>query len=462
MKFKLSPTFLLAIIAMASALPLAMGISVPSVAGAALVVVCAALLVERSPSSYRGAHGQLGKIGAEDLEAQYRDVSANLKKVGDDLKAHAEQAQKDIQTHQKMSEETKAEVDKLLLSQTELTGRLSTLEQLLASGKGGDGGKAAVQSLGAKVIEHEDFASNANKLAMGKGSFSVPVQAAITSAPDSAGDLIEPQRVAGILTPPERRLTIRDLLSWGRTQSNSVEYVRETGFTNNADVVSENPSAGKPESGLNFELDSAKVATIAHWVHASKQVLSDASMLAAHIDGRLRYGLKLKEELQLLKGSGVGLNINGLYTQASDYANPGVVVQDETIIDRLRIAMLQVQLAEYTADGLVLNPIDWATIELTKDTQNRYLLANPTGLAGPVLWGLPVVATQSMDQNDFLTGAFRMGAQAWDREDATVTVSTEDRDNFIKNMVTILAEERLALTVYRPEAFVKGPLTDAS
>jgi len=79
-----------------------------------------------------------------------------------------------------------------------------------------------------------------------------------------------------------------------------------------------------------------------------------------------------------------------------------------------------------------------------------------------VLWGLPVVATQSMDAGDFLTGAFRMGAQGWDREDATVTVSTEDRDNFIKNMVTILCEERVALTVYRPEAFVKGDFTITS
>ncbi|HSH43859.1 MAG TPA: phage major capsid protein, partial [Arenicellales bacterium] len=201
------------------------------------------------------------------------------------------------------------------------------------------------------------------------------------------------------------------------------------------------------------------VATIAHWIRASQQVLADAGMLQSYINGRLMYGLKLKEEQQLLKGSGVGLNLEGIYTQASAYSNPGVTVQAETRIDRLRLAMLQVTLAEYDADGIVINPIDWTAIELTKTTDNAYLFATPRGLAAPGLWGRPVVATQAMDSDDFLVGAFQMGAQGWDREDASITVSTEDRDNFVKNMVTILCEERLGLTVYRPEAFVKGDFT---
>jgi HK97 family phage major capsid protein len=396
------------------------------------------------------------------IEAEYKQVQADLKKVGDDLKAYAEQAQADIKRHQSMSEETKAKVDELLVKQGELQANLQAVEQVIARLESGGGHSARPKTMGQIVTESDEFQARAATLARSKGSFTVPVQAALTSDAASAGDLIEPTRVPGVVATPERRLFIRDLLNWGRTGSNAVEYVKETGFTNGADVVSENPSDGKPESSLVFDLASAHVATIAHWLQASKQVLSDAAMLQSYIDGRLRYGLKLKEEAQLLKGSGVGLNINGIYTQASSYVNPGVSVDQDTIIDRLRLAMLQVQLAEYTADGIVLSPIDWAAIELTKDTQGRYIFANPVQLAGPVLWGLPVVATQSMDAGDFLTGAFRMGAQGWDREDATVTVSTEDRDNFIKNMVTILCEERVGLTVYRPEAFVKGDFTITS
>lgn len=457
---KLTPVLMLAVIAIAAAIPAMLGISINSLAMSAAVVVGFAFMVERGGPAAYGAFGQAGEVGdrSVNVEQEYKRVQSDLKDVSDQLKAFAEESQTAVKNHQQLSEETKGKVDQLLTTQGELNARLQAAEQALADNRPGQAGR--VLTLGARVAESEEYTTKAAALASGgKGSFSVPVKNAITEADTSAGSTIEPTRVPGVVAPPNQRLFIRDLLNWGRTQSNAVEYVRETGFTNSADVVSENPSAGKPESDINFELDSENVATIAHWIHASRQVLSDAGMLQSYIDGRLRYGLKLKEETQLLKGSGVGLNINGLFTQASQYANPGVVVENDTMIDRLRIAMLQVQLAEYVADGLVLNPIDWTSIELTKDTHGRYIWANPNAVNGPTLWGLPVAATQSLDQSEFLTGSFQMGAQAWDREDATVTVSTEDRDNFIKNMVTILCEERIALTVYRPEAFVKGDFT---
>ncbi|MEG9312983.1 phage major capsid protein [Klebsiella pneumoniae] len=128
-------------------------------------------------------------------------------------------------------------------------------------------------------------------------------------------------------------------------------------------------------------------------------------------------------------------------------------------IDRLRLAVLQAVLAEYPASGFVLNPIDWAGIELTKDNEGRYIIAQPVNGGVPRIWGLPVVETQAMAQNNFLTGAFNMAAQIFDRMDIEVLLSTENEDDFIKNMVTIRAEERLALAVYRPEAFVTGTVT---
>lgn len=390
-----------------------------------------------------------------DVEQNISAINASLKQVGDQLRAQAESSEKEIKAHAKLSEETKASVDKLLITQGELQARLQAAEQHMVALEEG-GGREAPKSMGQAFVDAEGFEAFAARASGGgKGSFTAPVKAAITSLDSSGGTLIEPQRV-GLIQPAQQRLFLRDLLSWGRTTSNAIEYVRETGFTNNANVVSENPTDPKPESDLAFELASAPVATIAHWVRASRQVLSDVAMLQSYIDGRLRYGLKLKEEEQLLKGSGVGLNLNGLYTQASAYSNPGVTVQAETAIDRLRIALLQVNLAEYEADGIVLSPIDWAMIELTKTTDNQYLFTTPTGLAVPGLWGRPVVPTKAMDAGEYLVGSFQQGAQGWDREDVSVTVSTEDRDNFVKNMVTILCEERVGLTVYRPEAFVKG------
>lgn len=390
------------------------------------------------------------------IEKQIETINSSLKDVGDKLKAYAEQSEREIKNHSKLSEETRANVDKLLTQQGELQARLMAAEQMVAKLESGHGGlPARAKSMGRQVADsdgYKAFAANASR----GSQFRMSVQAAITSDAGSFGEAIRPDRVPGIVAPAMQRLFLRDLLSWGRTGSNSVEFFRETGFTNNAGVVGENPSGGKPQSNIIGEADAANVATLAHWIDATKQVLFDLPMLQSHIDGRLMYGLKLKEEAQLLKGSGVGLNINGVFTQASAYLNPGVVVAAETRIDRLRLALLQAELAEYMADGIVLNPIDWCAIELTKDQNNGYLFSNPRFMAAAGLWGRPVVATQSMDMGDFLVGSFQQGAQGWDREDASIIVSLENKDNVTQNMVTILCEERVALTVYRPEAFVKG------
>lgn len=389
-------------------------------------------------------------------EDEYRQVQKDLRQVSDQIKAHAEQAEKEVKAHAKLSEETKSKVDQLLIEQGELRANLKAAEQVLAKLESGGGGMDLPKTLGQIVVESDAVKGFNQNIAQNVSVKVGSVHAAITGSSGSAGDLIVPQRVPGIVVQPQQRLFLRDLLTWGRATSNAVDYVRETGFTNGAGMVAENPSDPKPESNITFELDSEKIGTIAHWIRASKQVLSDVSMLEAYINGRLIYGLKLKEEQQLLKGSGVGVNVNGIYTQASAYSDPGVSVENETMIDRLRIALLQVELAEYAGDGILLNPIDWTSIELTKTTDNAYLFATPRGLAAPGLWGRPVVSTKALDADEYLVGAFALGAQGWDREDANITISNSDRDNFVKNMVTILCEERVGLTVFRPESFVKG------
>ena len=242
---------------------------------------------------------------------------------------------------------------------------------------------------------------------------------------------------------------------------NTLEYVRETGFTNSAAPVAE--GAVKPGSDLKFDLVTTSAKVIAHWMKASKQILDDFNQLRSYIDNRLLYGLAYVEEDQLLNGDGTGQNLHGILPQATEFAVPaGLIAPTPTTeIDTLRIAMLQAALAEYPATGHVLNPIDWATIELTKDDLGRYIIGNPQGTAAPTLWGLPVVATQAMAAGTFLTGAFRLGAQLFDRWDARIEVGYVD-DDFVRNLVTILAEERLALAVYRPEAFVTGDIAPAA
>jgi HK97 family phage major capsid protein len=202
---------------------------------------------------------------------------------------------------------------------------------------------------------------------------------------------------------------------------------------------------------------SAPVRTIAHIFKASRQILDDAPGLASYINARGTYGLKFVEETQLLTGNGTGQNLNGILPQATAYA-PSFNAADEQAIDRLRLALLQVILANYPASGFVLNPVDWARIELTKDTQGRYIVGNAASPIGPSLWNLPVVESQAMTSGEFMTGAFNLGAQVFDRMGVEVLLSTENSDDFEKNMCTIRVEERIALAVYRPESFVAGDI----
>lgn len=391
------------------------------------------------------------------------EVKAAFDAKHDQVKALAEEALGKAQKGEDLSAATKQLADEALVGMNEAKARLDELEQKIAR-KGADD-ETRPRSIGEQVLAADEMkAFLASRASRGRAS--VEVKAIITSlttdAMGSAGDLIVPDRLPGILAPGQRRLTVRDLLTPGRTSSTSVQYVKETGFTNAAATVSETTGALKPQSDIKFDIATSSVTTIAHWVLATRQILDDAPMLQSYIDGRLRYGLALVEENQLLNGGGTGTDLNGIYTQATAFTAPITIPAPVTRIDVLRLAVLKSALAELPTTGAVLHPADWASIELLKETTGAYLIGNPQGALAPTLWSLPIVATQAISQGNFLTGAFRLGAQIFDRWDARVEVSTEDDQNFRKNLVTILAEERLALAVYRPEAFVKGAFAAAA
>jgi HK97 family phage major capsid protein len=357
--------------------------------------------------------------------------------------------------------ELKEKTDKALFELGEAVTRLGELEKRAAREK--DAPQAGkVMDLGDHLVASEQF--KATDMTGGwRGAIRVGVERAdITSSDTTVGagrsagtSLVPGARVPGIVTPPQRKLTIRDLIAPGQTASSNVEFVKETGFTNNARPVTEGQT--KPKSDITFNMASAPVRTIAHIFKASRQILDDAPGLASYINARGTYGLKFVEETQLLTGNGTGQNLNGILPQATAYA-PSFNAADEQAIDRLRLALLQVILANYPASGFVLNPVDWARIELTKDTQGRYIVGNAASPIGPSLWNLPVVESQAMTSGEFMTGAFNLGAQVFDRMGVEVLLSTENSDDFEKNMCTIRVEERIALAVYRPESFVAGDI----
>lgn len=388
---------------------------------------------------------------SEELQRQVKEILDGMKKRDTELDGALKKTQEDVTNFGKIQEGTKDAIADLTKKGTELHGRLHDIEQKMADAA--KSGPARELSIGEKFVADPALKTYALEArSHGKSKFRWGVKT-ITSVTGSGGAGIWSERLPGVIEEPLRPLSIRDLLDVGTTESNLIEWVRENVYTSNADMVSE--GALKPESNITYERTDVPVRTIAHWIRASKQVLADFKQLQTMINGRLRWGLKIKEEDQLLYGDGTGENILGLVPQATAY-NVALNRPADTMIDTLRHAILQVRLAFYPASGIVTSPTDWHNIELTKDNENRYLMASPTSRTPPMLWGLPVVESDGTSIGEFLVGAFRMAATLLDREDAAILLSTEDQDNFVRNLVTILAEERLALAVTRPAAFVHG------
>jgi HK97 family phage major capsid protein len=329
------------------------------------------------------------------------------------------------------------------------------------------------KSLGQMFVESEEFkalqASGAasmphpwrcNGIDMGAHARWVERKDVYTTAPTGsipAG--FAPLQREDIVVQGFRSVRVRDLFPVQQTSAAVIEFFRVTGFTsaNNASVVPEYSGGTfglKPHTNLTFTGVQAPVRTIAHWEAAHRNVLADVPQLQGIIDTELLYGLRLAEDHQILNGTGTGEDLTGILNTAGiqSYTHGG----SDTKADDIRRAVTKALLAYYEPTGIVIHPNDWEDIELLKDSQGRYVVAGAVASgAEQRLWRIPVVDTPAMPEGTALVGAFGLGAQLYDRMEGSVRVAEQHADFFLRNAVVILAEERIALTVRRPESFVK-------
>lgn len=389
------------------------------------------------------------------IEEIKSSVMEALKTHTDELTTAIAKSDEEIKNQGAVQEATKNEIAALGTKGEELEARLAEVEQLAVRSKPG---KTEAKTLGDLMIESEGFKEFAGKQRH-KGQ-SAPLELKdITSDAASAGDGIWSFRDPELVSDPYRPLMIRDLVPSVPVNSNLVEWVRTNVRTNNADAVSE--TGTKPKSELTYDRVETAVRKIAHYFKTSSEVLADFMRLRAEINTEGFEMLRQVEEDQLMNGDGTGVNLLGLVPQATAF-DPDVTQAGDQAVDVIRRAILQVRQSYYSASGIVLNPADWAAIELLKDGEDRYLFSAATSGAPKRLWGLPVAESDSLASGEFMVGAFRTAATIYDRMNPTVYVSTENEDDFINNMVSILFEERLALAVKRPLAFVHGNITGQS
>lgn len=404
------------------------------------------------------------------LETAFKAMEENVKKVQDTAMKALEESRTEGTLHKATSEkltELGTKGTELQAAVAELKTRTLEVEQKLVRNPRYEEGGGA-KSIGQIVADSDEF-----KAAMGQknarnmdpvtvGSFH---KTNILNATGQNQPLVPADRLGGIIMPGLRRMTVRQLLPQNRTSSNLVEFAKELLFTSAAkpqggttspDTATEGEV--KAESALTFELSNTAVITIAHFIPASRQVLSDAPMLQGYVDGRLRYGLMLEEEGELMTGTGANGKLNGLINNATAFTGGST---NQTVLDTLLKAFLQISLQNLEATGVVMHPTDWTNLMLLKDTTGRYLFSDPHGVEQPRVWGKDVVATASQNSGYFLAGAFMLAAEIFDREDATVRVAEQHSDFFTRNLVAILAEERLALAIYRSAAIVYGAVSNA-
>lgn len=268
------------------------------------------------------------------------------------------------------------------------------------------------------------------------------------------------------LIPRQHRQTrVRDLFPARRTTAAAIEYFRVTGLTNNASVIPERTSGAftrKPQSGLTFEGFVAPVRTVAHWEAAHRNVLADEPQLQGIIEDELLYGLRLHEDYQILNGTGTGEDLTGILTTTGLQTHTQASVAGDNKADAIRRAITKAALSYYTATGVVVHDSDWEDIELLKSagSEKLYLFVQTIADGGPMrVWRLPIVATQAIAEGTALVGAFGVGAQLYDREEGNIRISEHHEDFFVRNAIVVLAEQRLALAVKRPESFVKVTFT---
>lgn len=264
-----------------------------------------------------------------------------------------------------------------------------------------------------------------------------------------------------------RRARVRDLFPVAQTNANLIDFFRVVGFgtdrldlSSSASVVpdrSGNEFGLKPHSSLVFETDQAPVRTIAHYEVAHRNVLQDEPQLQSTINNELLYGLRLTEDNQILNGTGNGEDLRGILNTPNiqTYSWSAGEAGDKKQ-DALRRAATKAILAYFDPTGIVTHPYDWEDIELDKGTDGHYAVAmNVTVGAEARLWRMTVVDSPAIAQGTALVGAFGLGAQLYDRQQANIRIAEQHSDLFVRNAVAILAEQRLALAVKRPESFVK-------
>lgn len=385
---------------------------------------------------------------------QLNQVMKACEAIEQQLVKFAEKTEAEIKAAGSQSADTKSAIDGLSIKQRELADRILGLEQ---RGTAQNDQQTKSEGWG------DQFIKSANYTAFAGGN-TQKARFEVKNTLTGADATVAPDRKPGIIPGAFQALSLEGLFNALPTSSNAIEFTKEASFTNNAAEAAE--GAAKAESAITFSLVNMPISTVAHWIKISRQLAMDNTALAAYVDTRMRYGVNRRVETQLAVGDGTAPNISGIFDSGNYTAHgylSGALGSTLAKFVLIRKVIGDLVNAGYVPDAILLNPVDWATMEtelLTTAAGQVPFKYDDAGM--PRLFGLQVVQSVGTAADTFAVGAFGQAGTIHNREGVVVELSESDSDNFTKNLVTIRAERRLALAIEVPAAIRGGDLTPAA
>lgn len=301
-----------------------------------------------------------------------------------------------------------------------------------------------------------------------RGNASIEMKADVLISSDFAGasssrDATGVLRVDGIKRDPSNVTNMMGIIPVGNTDSNVIRYVKESAYTDNAANVAE--GSAPTDSEFQLTAEDAVVQKTSAVMTISQEMLDDTPGLSSYLSQRLPAKINTVIDDQLIGGSGSSPNLLGLMNGGTTFAAGGFAnaIESAQELDVLYVAMNQLALSNYAANGIVLNPTDFHKIALLKDTTNEYLRGNSLVSADGFfrINGVPVYMNNKMAAGNFVVADFSQASQVWQREGLRVDFGYEDSDNFSKYLVSVRGIARIAHSIYLPTGIVKGAFSTA-
>ena len=374
---------------------------------------------------------------SEDILKAVKDGLAGVEskleaKLNEAIVKHEGQVAESGKADEAIRNEVKALSEKVQKEMDELAQRME---------KAADNAVVQEKTAGEEFVESAAFKAFQ---AGGTDKARVEVKNTISSDSNSVFPLQREGIIQGNFTPT----MLRDVIPTIRVTSNAVNHLRENAWTNNAREVTQ--AAAKPESSLTFTTKNFTIETVAHWLKITEQLAGDAPAVVDYVNRRLRHGLAAKIEAQLVLGDGTSPHLSG-FTDSGNYTSYTLAASGDNIHDAASKAKYAMWAATGDSpDTVVVNPADWGAEERTREGASGMYL-----FGGLTMAGMRVVLSSSVTAGNILVMNLAQGAVIFERQGATVEIGRTGSD-FTSNLLTIRAEERLALAVLRPSLVYYG------